>query len=156
VIKLQLVEVEDDVLVNVEEEVLVVLETALPFIEAEEAIAEDEDGRYLVFADLVDGFLCPGEDGVGVEVDHAGFVDKPVHGDDVFVAVLCEEDRELVVHVEPAVAVLLAVGTVEPPDYALTSRMIPSVLAAWRAVQVEVHAETVLARVLDTAQKIAP
>lgn len=59
-------------------------------------------------------------------------------------------------HVKPALAVGVAVGAVEPPDYALATGVVPSVLAAGRAMQVEVDAEPVLACVLDAPEEIAP
>lgn len=157
VVELELVEVEDDVLVDVEEHVVVLLERrAFPVVEPAEAVAEDEDGFNPVFADLLDGLFRPGYDVVGVEVDHARLVDEAVHGDDVLVAVLSEEDGEFVVDVEPTVTVQLTVCAVEPTDDALSARMVPSVLAARSTVQVEIDAQAVLTCVFDATEEVTP
>ena len=155
-LELDLIRIEDDVLVDIEEEVLVVLELALPFVEAHEAVAEDDDGGDAVGADLVNGFLRPGEDCICVEFDHAGLVDETVHCDKVFVAVLGKEDREFMVNLQGAVAVAVAICAVEPADDSLTTRMVPSVLTTGCAVEIEVHAKTVLPTVLDAAEEVAP
>lgn len=57
---------------------------------------------------------------------------------------------------EGALAVQCAVRPVQPPDSALSTTMIPAVLAADEAVQVEVYAEAVFATVLDSAEEVAP
>jgi hypothetical protein len=128
----------------------------LPIVEAHEAVAENEDGADVVFADLIDGFLRPFYDFVGVEFDHAGFVDETIHGYDVFVARLREEDGEFVVDIEPTLGVFLAVGAIEPAHGALASGMVPAVLRPWGTVKIEVDAEAVLARVFDAAKEVAP
>jgi hypothetical protein len=66
VVQDDLVDVEDDVLVDVEEEVFLVLQLALPFVEAHEAVAEDYHAGEVVALDCVDGLAGPGYDAVGV------------------------------------------------------------------------------------------
>lgn len=92
--------VEDDVLVDVEEEVGFCLEFALPVVEAHEAVAEDDDGSYVITADFGDGICGPVHDQGGVETGHARFVGETVHGDDVFIARLSEELGELIMDID--------------------------------------------------------
>ena len=154
--KAQLIYVEDNILVDIEEEIVVRLQFALPFVETEEAVAEDNDGGDVVFSDLGDRLLRPCQDAAGVEIDHPGFVDDAVHRNDILVPRLCEELGELVVHVQCALCIHVTVGPVEPPDYALSSGMVPAVLGSGCAVEIEIYSKAVLSRVFNTTKEVPP
>ncbi len=76
--------------------------------------------------------------------------------DDVLVARLREELGQPVVDVERALPVERAVGAVQPAERAQPAAVVPPVLASGQAVQVEVHAQPVLAAPLDRAQQVPP
>lgn len=157
VLELQLAHVEDLVLVRVHDELVVdAAEHVVPLRERQEPVAEDQMLCDAIAADHVDGLLVPVQYRVRRDDQHFRLVDQPVDGDHVLVAVLREELGELVVDVERALGVGRAVRPQDPADVALPAAVRPPVLAAGHGVQVQVHAQPVLAAVFDRAQEVAP
>lgn len=152
------VSVENGVLVHVEHEVgeLGLGKDAGPRIDAQESVAVDNRAVEACALHELVRLLGPVVDNRHVEPGHPWFIDKAVDGHDVSVPRLRKKGRELLVHLQRAVAVCLSVGAVEPRDNVLPSTVVPSVLTAGCAVEVEVHAQAVLARPLNAAQKVAP
>ena len=158
-VEVDLLRVEDDVLVHVEEQVVQrvrVLQLALPVLEAHEAVAEDDGGGDVVFADGLDGGGGPVEDAVGIEVRHAWLVAESVHCHQVSVSRLREEKGELVVHVQSSLGIEIAISAIQPANRTLPSAVIPPILAARKTVDVKVHTETVLPTIFDATEKVTP
>ena len=85
--------VKDNVLVSVQQEVGLVLQPALPVLQAEEAVAKDHYGIQVVFADDVYGAFCPVQHGFNRQADHAWLVAQPVHRNHILISRLGEELR---------------------------------------------------------------
>ena len=155
----ELVRVEDEVLVGVEDDVVVGgvgRELALPLGEAQEAVADGDDGVDAVGPDGADGLLVPALHVLGRQLAHLGLVEQAVDGDDVLVAVLPEELGHAVVDLERALRIERPVRAVHPAHRPQSPAVVPPVLAPRRPVQVQVHAQPVSSRPLDRPQQISP
>lgn len=148
--------VENNILMRIEHQARNALQLPLPVRQAQKAVREHDERLDPVLPHDLHGAGCPGQHVRLKQPRHARLVDEPVEGEHVLVARLREEGRELGVQVEGSLGVEGAVGAVEPADDALAAAVVPAVLAAGEGVQVEVHAEAVLAGPLDAAQEVAP
>ena len=156
-LQLQLAHVEDLVLVRVHHELVVhPLEHVLPLGQAQKPVAEHEVLLDAVVADHRDRLLVPVQHRVRRDDEHFRLVDQPVDGDDVLVAVLGEEFRELLVDVQRSLRVGRSVRSKDPSYIPLTTTVSPPVLTAWDGVEVEVHPQPVLTAVFDGPEEVAP
>lgn len=153
----ELARVEDGVLVRVQHHLRrPVLQHRLPLAQVQKSIAEHDPRLDPVFLNELRRLDGPVQDVRDRQGEHLRLVGKAVDGDDVLVPRLGEELGQLIVDLEGPLPVQVAVCPVQPPDGTLMAAVVPPVLAARNAVQVQVHPEAIFSAIFNRPEKVSP
>jgi len=148
--------VENGVLVNVEHKgVPIPRQFSSPGLQPAHRFTEDLNSANTIVVYNLICLLCPGDEVIHRD-SFGGLVDEAVESYDVLVAVLGEEFGQLSMNIQSPLGVGGTFRAANPVDLSIPSTVVPSVLTSRHAMEVELHAKSILACPLNAAKEITP